>query len=217
MALGASWFWLGLTSAPSLWWGLSGVLTIGSVIAVGRSVQLILSGFSGFGRNFHEEREPPDPPPGDESYDHDAAISDEASHVWAGPGTLFATGVLAAAFRLFPGWMIPDGVPDPDFIPHHYLVGWIFIAGFGTFVWAALLLVMMRTGPDRWAYVPGTRERIRSSMRAFLFLGIVLVAVATVFTITSQPGSGSDDGETAFAEVIPALADRDASSRPVAW
>jgi hypothetical protein len=178
------------------------MLTIGSTIAVGRSMQLILSGFSGFGRNFHEERQPPDPPPGDESYDHDAAISGEASRVWAGPGTLFATGVLAAAFRLFPGWMIPDGVADPDFIPYHYLVRWIFIAGFGTFIWAAMILVMMRTGPDRWAYVPGTRERIRSSMWAFLLLGIVLVAVATAFAITSQPDAGSSDGESAVAEAV---------------
>ena len=110
LALGASWFWHQHTSAPSLWWGITGVLTIGSVIGIGRSVQLILSGFSGFGRNFHEERELLDPSPEDESNDHDAAASKEASHVWAGPLVLFVTGVLASAFRMWPGMMTPTGV-----------------------------------------------------------------------------------------------------------
>jgi hypothetical protein len=184
MALGASWFWHQHTLAPALWWGISGVLTIGSVLYVGRSVQLILSGMSGYGRNFHEEREPPDPSREDESYDHDAAISEEASHVWAGPGVLLASGVLATAFRLWPGLMTPDGVPDPGFVPYSLLVRWIFIAGVGTVGWTVVVLGMMKTGPDRWAYVPGTRERIRSSMWKLLLGGIILVATAFAFTIS---------------------------------
>lgn len=59
--------------------GVTGVLIIGSVLGVGRSVQLILSGWSGFGLNFCEEREPLDPSPEDEAYDHDAAVSHETS------------------------------------------------------------------------------------------------------------------------------------------
>jgi hypothetical protein len=185
MALGASWFWHQHTSAPSIWWGLTSVLTIGSVLYVGRSVQLILSGLSGFGRNFHEEREPLDPPPQDDGYDHDAAISNEASHVWAGPGVLIASGVLATAVRLWPGLVTPDGVPDPGFVPYHLMVRWIFIAGFATVGWTLLVLVMMRTGPDRWTYVPGTRDRIRSSMWKLLLVGVILVAIAIAFTVNS--------------------------------
>jgi hypothetical protein len=184
MALGASWFWHQHTSAPSLWWGLTGVLTIGSVLYVGRSVQLIVSGWSGFGRNFHEERVPLDPPQQDDSYDHDAAIGEEASHVWAGPGVLLASGVLATAFRLWPGMMSPDGIPDPEFVPAHLLVAWIFIAGIATVGWTVVVLVMMKTGPDRWAYVPGTRKRIRSSIWKLLLGGIILVATALAFTIS---------------------------------
>ena len=185
LALGASWFWHQLTSAPSLWWGISGVLVIGSVIYAGRSAQLILSGWSGFGRNFHEEREPSDPLSEDESYDQDAEISDEASHVWAGPGVLAASGVLATAFRLWPEMMTPDGIADPGFVPYHLLVRWIFFAGFATVAWTVLVLVMMKTGPDRWSYVPGTRERIRSSMWKLLLIGIVLIVIATAFTVNT--------------------------------
>ena len=185
MALGASWFWHQHTVAPSLWWGITGVLTIGSVLYVGRSAQLILSGMSGFGRNFHEEREPLDPSPETDSNDQDAPASNEASHVWAGPGVLLASGVLAIAFRLWPGMMTPDGVPDPEFVPYHLLVRWIFIAGFATVGWTILVMVMMRTGPDRWAYVPGTREQIRSSMWKLLVAGIILVATAVAFTASS--------------------------------
>jgi hypothetical protein len=197
LALGASWFWHQNTSVPSLWWGITGILTIGSVIGVGRSVQLILSGFSGFGRNFHEEHEPLELSPEDESYDHDAAVSDESSRVWGGPGALFASGVLASAFRMWPEMMTPDGVADPDFIPYDLLVVWIFVAGFGVITWTVLVLAMMKTGPDRWAYVPGARERIRSSMWKLLLAGVALVAIATVFTVTSE--SGSDDGEGQLA------------------
>ena len=185
MALGASWFWHRFTSAPSLWWGLTGVLVIGSVIYFGRAVQLVLSGISGFGRNFHEEREPLDPPPGNASDDQHAAISEEASHVWAGPGVLLASGVLAIAFRLWPEMMTPDGIADPDFVPYHLLVRWIFIAGFATVGWTILVLVMLKTGPDRWTYVPGTREQIRSSMWKLLLTGIILVATAVAFTASS--------------------------------
>ena len=134
LALGVSWFWYQHTSAPSLWWGISGVLVIGSLIGIGRSVQLILSGFSGFGRNFHEERESLDLSPEDESYDHDAAASKEAAHVWAGPLVLFVTGVLASAFRMWPGMMTPTGIAEPDFIPYDLVVLWIFAAGFGVII-----------------------------------------------------------------------------------
>ena len=185
MALGASWFWHQHTLSPSLWWGLSGVLTIGSLLYVGRSVQLIMSGMSGFGRNFHEEREPLDPPPNADSYDQDAPTSNEASHVWAGPGVLLASGVMAIAFRLWPGMMTPDGVPDPEFVPYHLLVRWIFMAGFAIVGWTVLVLVMMKTGPDRWAHVPGTREQIRASMWKLLLAGIIVVAIAVAFTASS--------------------------------
>ncbi len=186
LAFVASGFWYLQTSAPSLWWGISGVLSVGSAIGVARGLQLMLSGLPGFGRNFLEEREPPDPPPGDEAYDHDAALSSEASHVWAGPLALFVSGVLATAFRLFPAMMTPDGVPDPDFIPSHMLVLWIFFAGFATIGWTVVVLVMMKTGPDRWTYVSGARERIRSSMWILLILGVILVTIATAFTINSE-------------------------------
>jgi hypothetical protein len=185
MALGASWFWHQHTEALSLWWGVTGILTIGSVIYLGRAVQLVFSGMSGFGRNFHEERELLDPPPEDDAYDHEDVLSNEASHVWAGPGVLLALGVLATVFRLWPEMMAPDGVADPEFVPYHLLVRWIFIAGIATIVWTLLVLVMMQTGPDRWSYVPGTRKRIRSSMWKLLLLGIMLVTIATVFTINS--------------------------------
>lgn len=208
LALGASWFWHQHTSAPSLWWGISGVLTIGSVIGIGRSVQLILSGFSGFGRNFYEEREPLDPSPEDESYDHDAAASKEASRVWAGPLVLFVTGVLASAFRMWPGMLTPTGVAEPDFIPYDLLVLWIFVAGFATISWTVLVLVMMRTGPDRWAYVPGTRERIRSSMWKLLLAGVVLVVVATVFAINAETDSGNGEGRIAAESVQVRMASR---------
>jgi hypothetical protein len=208
LALGASWFWHQHTSAPSLWWGISGVLTIGSVIGVGRNVQLMLSGFSGFGRNYHEEREPLDPSPDDESYDHDAVVKEEASHVWGGPGVLFASGVLASAFRMWPEMMTPDGVADPDFIPYDLLVLWVFVAGFGVITWTVLVLVMMKAGPDRWAYVPGARQRIRSSMWKLLAAGVVLVAIATAFTITSGSDSGIGEGQVAAESIQAHMANR---------
>lgn len=197
LALGASWFWHQHTSAPSLWWGITGILTIGSVIGIGRNVQLILSGFSGFGRNFHEEREPLDPSPEDESYDHDAAVSDEAGHVWSGPLGLVALGALASAFRMWPGMMTPTRIAEPDFILYDLLVLLIFVAGFGVIIWMVLVLVMMKTGPDRWAYVSGARERIRLSMWRFLAVGTVLVAIATAFTIASESDPVTGEGQIA--------------------
>ena len=207
-SLGVSWFWHQYTSAPSFWWGITGVLVVGSLIGVGRSVQLILSGFSGFGRNFHEEREPLDPSPEDESYDHGAAASKEAAHVWAWPLLLFMTGVLTTAFRLWPGMMTPTGVPDPGSVPSPLLVLWIFTAGFATIGWTMLVLVMMKTGPDRWTYVPGTRDRVRSSMWKFLAAGVVLVAIAAAFTINTETDSGNGDGQIAAENVRTHLASR---------
>lgn len=201
LSLGVSWFWHQHTSSLSFWWGVTGVLIIGGALGVGRSVQLILSGSSGFGRNFHEEREPLDPSPEDEGYDHDAAVSHEASHVWAGPGILFASGVLATAFRLWPGMMTPTGVPDPDFIPYDLLVLWIFAVGLATAGWTMLVLVLMKTGPDRWTYVPGTRHRIRSSMWKLFLAGVILVAIATAFTIATETDSGNDEGQNAAESV----------------
>ena len=210
-SLGVSWFWHQYTSAPSFWWGVTGVLIIGSVLGVGRSVQLILSGWSGFGRNFCEEREPLDPSPEDEAYDHDAAVSHETSHVWAGPVIIFASGVLATGFRLWPGMMTPTGVPDSDFIPYDLLVLWIFAAGFATIVWTMLVLVMMKTGPDRWTYVPGTRDRIRSSMWKLLLAGVVLIAIATAFTVNTETDSDNGESQIAAESVRAHIPSRDQS------
>ena len=92
--------------------------------------------------------------PEDESYDQDAAISDEASHVWVCPGVLAASGVLATAFRLWPEMMTPDGIADADFVAYHLMVGWIFFAAFTTIAWTVPVLVMMKIGPDRWPTFP---------------------------------------------------------------
>ena len=104
--------------------------------------------------------------------------------------------------------MTPTGIAEPDFIPYELLVLLIFVAGFGVITWTVLVLVMMKTGPDRWTYVPGTRERIRLSMWRFLAIGVVLVAIAAAFTITSEPDSGTGEGQIAAESVQDHMANR---------
>ena len=183
LALGASWFWFQNTSSPSLWWGISGVLVLASLVGIARGVQLILSGFSGFGRNFCEEREPLDPGPNDEAYDHDAAVSKEVTKVSVVPGLLIATGVVAVVFRVLPSLNVPDGFPDMNFVPTRILVPWMYFVGAATICWSIMVVVMMRTGQDRWAFVPGTRAKIASSMTRFAILGVVMIAIAAAFTL----------------------------------
>ncbi len=65
---------------------------------------------------------------------------------------------------MWPEMMTPTGAADPEFVPYHLLARWIFTAGFATTGWTVLVLAMTNTGPDRWAFGPGTRGSIRSSM-----------------------------------------------------
>jgi len=185
LTLIASWLWYQNTVALSLWWGVAGVLVVGSLIGIVRSFQLILSAFSGFGRNFHEQRESLDPSPDDEAYDHAAAISAEATKVAVVPGLLVATGVIAVLLRVLPGLNVPDGFPDMNFVSPHFLVPWMAIAGFGAIAWCVTVLRMMKTGPDRWTFVSGTRESICRSMRTLIILGVALIMIAGAFTLIS--------------------------------
>lgn len=178
-----AWWWHGLTSAPSLWWSVSLVLTVGALIGSGRGVQLVLSGFSGFGRNFHEEREPPEESSADDVTGRNAAVDRETVGAAALPTVWLIAGSVVLLLKVFPAMnFIPEFEGD-HWVSPRLLVPLMFGFGFALIGWSVLLLGMMKTGPDRWTYVPGTREEIRKWTKVFIVSGVILIAVAIAYTM----------------------------------
>ena len=44
---------------------------------------------------------------------------------------------------------------------------------------------MMKTGPDRWTYLPGTRDEIRQDTRTYIVWGVILIVIAASYTAAS--------------------------------
>jgi hypothetical protein len=178
----SSWWWNSKTTAVSLWWVISIVSTIGSVILFTKGVQLVFSGFSGFGRNFFEPHETLDPSPESDSYDHTVAVNRETAGALALPMVLLIFGGLTLLTKIFPTM---NRIPESDganFVPPHFLTPLIFTIGFTMVTWSILVRVMMKTGPDRWTYVPGTREQLRSYTNTFIVIGVLFVALVAWFS-----------------------------------
>jgi len=78
----------------------------------------------------------------------------------------------------------------PEFEGEHwvsprFLVPWMLVAGVVLVGWSVLLLVMMKTGPDRWSYVPETRGEIRQWARMYIVTGIILIGIGAVYAFGS--------------------------------
>ena len=179
-----AWWWHSHTAARSFWWVITLVAAIACAVGVGRGAQLVLSGFSGFGRNFHEDREPP----GDgETPDSEAAVP------LILPAVLMISGIVTLLLKLFPALNSAQEFDPDQWVSPRVLVPWTFIAGFLMVGWSVLLLIMMKTGPDRWAYVPGTREEIRKVSRIFITIGAILMVIAASFAVIDDAGDLDSD------------------------
>ncbi len=173
-----SWWWHGFTSAPRLWWVISLVGMIAGVVGVLRGTQLILSGFSGFGRNFHEARDPIEGPTGDAEESESDSRDSEAAHVVALPSVLAISGGMVILFKVFPAMNSVPEFEGDHWVSPRFLVPWMFTAGIVLVAWSVLLRVMMKTGPDRWDYLPDTRDEIRQWTRIYILIGIILIGTA---------------------------------------
>ena len=173
-----SWWWHGHTSARSLWWAVTLVLAIGGILGVVRGTLLVVSGFSGFGRNFHEPREPLEVPTEEDSDDHAVALNGETAGALAFPLVLLISGGLVTLLKVFPAMNSVPEFEGENWVSPRMLVPWMFIAGTATIGWSVLLRVMMKTGPDRWTHFPGTRSEIRKTTRTYVVTSIILIAIA---------------------------------------
>ena len=181
-----SWWWNSQTSASSLWWTVSLLLAGAGLIGFGRGVQLFLSGFSGFGRNFHEERDPPEESPAGDSDDQGVAVNKETEGALIFPMVLLISGSIVAVFKVFPAAnSLSWEFRDEPWVSPRVLVPWMLIVGFTVIAWSVVLRVMMRTGPDRWTYVPGTRDEIRKVTRTYIVWSVILIVVAASYIATS--------------------------------
>lgn len=181
-----SWWWNSQTSASSLWWTISLLLAGAGVIGFGRGVQLFLSGFSGFGRNFHEERDPPEESSADDSDEQGVAVDKETEGALIFPMVLLISGSIVAVFKVFPAAnSLSWEFRDEPWVSPRVLVPWMLIVGFAVIAWSVVLRVMMKTGPDRWTYVPGTRDEIRKMTRTYIVWSIILIVVAASYIATS--------------------------------
>lgn len=177
-----TWWWHAHTSSPSLWWSISLLGMIAGGLGVLRATQLILSGFSGFGRNFHEERDPEGPGGSKSSDDGDDSRESEAAQVIAAPTVLVISGGVAVLLRVFPSWNSVPEFEGDHWVSPRLLVPWMFVAGAVLVAWSVLLLVMMKTGPDRWTYAPDTRPEIRKWAWIYIAIGTVLILIAAAYT-----------------------------------
>ena len=174
-----SWWWNGHTSPSSLWWTISLLLVGAGVIGFGRGVQLFLSGFSGFGRNFHEERDPPEESSAGDSDDQDVPVDNETDGALVFPLVLLITGSIVAVFKVFPATnSLSWEFRDEPWVSPRVLDPWMLFVGFAAIAWSVVLRVMMKTGPDRWTYLPGTRDEIRKVTRIYIVWSVILIGVA---------------------------------------
>jgi hypothetical protein len=176
-----AWWWHWHTSAPSLWWMISLVGMVVGAVGVLRGIQLVLSGFSGFGRNLHEPREPIEEPPGDAADTESESRDSEAARVVALPSVLVISGGMVVLFKVFPAANFVPEFEGDHWVSPRFLVPWMFAAGIVLVMWSVLLLVMMKTGPDRWDYVPDTRDEIRKWTRIYIVIGVVLIGIGTAY------------------------------------
>jgi hypothetical protein len=177
----AAWWWHGHTSVPSLWWMISLVGMVVGAVGVLRGIQLVLSGFSGFGRNFHEPRDPIEEPPGDDADTESESSDSEAASVIALPSVLVISGGMVVLFKVFPAVNFVPEFEGDHWVSPRFLVPWMFAAGIVLVAWSVLLLVMMKTGPDRWDYVPDTRDEIRKWTRIYIVIGVILIGIGTAY------------------------------------
>lgn len=177
-----AWWWHGHTSAPSMWWVISLVGMIAGAIGVVRGAQLILSGFSGFGRNFYEERDPVEQSVGDAAGNESGSRDSEAAHVVALPSVLAISGGLVVMFKVLPAMNFVPEFEGEHWVSPRVLVPWMFIAGIVLVAWSVLLLLMLKTGPDRWENAPDTRPEIRQWTRIYIVVGIILMLTATAYS-----------------------------------
>lgn len=180
-----AWWWHGHTSVPSLWWVISLVGMIVGAVGVLRGTRLILSGFSGFGRNFHEARDPAEESPGDEEDNEINSRNSEAARVVALPSVLMISGGVVILFKVFPAMNFVPEFEGEHWVSPRFLVPWMIVTGIVLIGWTVLLLVMMTTGPDRWDYVPDTRDEIRQWARIYIVTGIILIAIGAAYLIGS--------------------------------
>jgi len=181
----ATWWWHGYTLAPSLWWVISLVGMIAGSVGVLRGAQLVLSGFSGFGRNFHEARELTEEQPGEAvAVDGDSRDS-EAARVVALPSVVAISGGMVVLFKIFPAMNVVPEFEGDHWVSPRVLVPWMFVAGIALVAWSVLLLVMMKTGPDRWDHLADTRADIRSGVTIYTVAGAVLIAIAAAYSTGS--------------------------------
>ena len=183
-----AWWWHSSTSATSLWWMITLVAGIGCAIGVARGAQLFLSGLSGFGRNFFEDREPPG---------EDDTVDSQTAAPLLPPTLLMISGIIAGLLRFFPALNSAQEFSPDHWVSPRVLVPWMFIAGFLMVTWCTALLIMLKTGPDRWAFVSGTREDIRKTSRILAAIGVLLMAIAATFAIVGNQQPRADDGTLA--------------------
>ncbi|MFW2338900.1 MAG: hypothetical protein ACN4GK_02525 [Acidimicrobiia bacterium] len=175
-----SWWWHGHTSAPSFWWSATLLLAIGGLLGIIRGAVLVASGFSGFGRNFHEPRDPIEFPADDESIDQSVALNGETAGPLLFPLVLLISGGIVTLLKVFPAMNFVPEFEGEHWVSPRMLVPWMFFTGAATIAWSILLRVMMRTGADRWTYIPGTRNEIRTTTRNYVVASVVLIAIAAV-------------------------------------
>lgn len=181
-----SWWWNARTSASSLWWMISLLLVGAGVIGFGRGVQLFLSGFSGFGRNFHEVRDTPEESSAGDSDDQGDAVDNETDGALVFPLVLLISGSIVAVFKVFPATnSLSWEFRDEPWVSPRVLVPWMLFVGFAAIAWSVVLRMMMKTGPDRWTYLPGTRAEIRKMTRLFIVWSVILMVVAASYIATS--------------------------------
>ena len=109
------WWWHSHTTATSLWWTITLVAALVCAIGIGRGVQLFLSGLSGFGRNFHEGREPPG---------EDATVDSETAAPLLPPTVLMISGILVFLLKLFPALNSAQ-----EFSPDHWVSPRVLVRG----------------------------------------------------------------------------------------
>jgi hypothetical protein len=174
-----SWWWHGGTSAPSFWWSVTLLLVIGGLLGIIRGAVLVASGFSGFGRNFHEPRDPIEIPAEDDPNGQSVALNSQTAGALVTPMVLLISGSIVTVFKVFPATnSLSWEFRDEPWVSPRVLVPWMLFVGFVVIAWSVLLRLMMKTGPDRWTYFPGTRDEIRKVTRTYIVWSVILIAIA---------------------------------------
>ncbi len=170
-------WWNLSTTTLSVWWVASILLLVLSISLLVWGLMNVLSGFSGFGRNFFEVRDPYNPPLDASCDDHKAAVNDETSGVLGFPMMMFVLSALLVALMVFPAMNFIPEFDGDNWISPGLLAPLILASGFILIAWCIMLQSMMKTGPDRWTHIPGSRDQIRSYIRFHMVIGMLLVVI----------------------------------------